>query len=112
MKTQGSAYRLTILIGEDDRWHHRPLYHEIIARARTHGLAGATVLRGLEGYGVTNRVHTTRILSLADDLPIAIVIVDTESRIRAFLPELEDLIDEGLAILDPVEAIRYSPDSK
>ena len=107
MKLEGAAVRLTIFIGEDDRWHHKPLYHEIVHRAHAAGLAGASVLRGVEGYGASSRIHTTRLLSLSEDLPMAIVIVDREDRIRAFLPQLDELVGEGLVILDPVEVIRY-----
>lgn len=108
MKLEGPAARLTIFVGEDDTWQHKPLYHEIVHRAHAAGLAGASVLRGIEGYGASSRVHTTRILSLSEDLPIAVIIVDAEDRIRAFLPQLDELITEGLVILDPVEVIRYT----
>jgi PII-like signaling protein len=107
VKIDGPAVRLTIFVGEDDTWRHKPLYHEIVRRAHTAGLAGASVLRGIEGYGASSRVHTTRLLSLSQDLPIAIVIVDAEDRVRAFLPQLDELISEGLVIIDPVEVIRY-----
>jgi PII-like signaling protein len=107
MKLHGPALRLTVFVGEDDQWHHRPLYHEIVRRAHDAGLAGASVLRGIEGYGASSRIHTTRLLSLSEDLPIAVVIVDAEERIRAFLPQLEELVSEGLVLVDPVEVIRY-----
>ena len=107
MKIEGPAVRLTIFVGEDDIWHHKPLYHEIVHRAHAAGLAGASVLRGIEGYGASSRVHTTRLLSLSQDLPIAVVIVDQDERIRAFLPHLDELVAEGLVIVDPVEVIRY-----
>lgn len=107
MKLEGHAVRLTIFVGEDDTWHHKPLYHEIVHRAHAGGLAGATVLRGVEGFGASSRIHTTRLLSLSEDLPIAIVIVDQEDRIRAFLPELDELVTEGLVIMDAVDVIRY-----
>ena len=107
MKLQGSALRLTIFVGEFDKWHHKPLYTEIVQRAHQGGLAGATVLRGLEGYGASHHIHTVRILSLSEDLPMVIVIVDTQDKIRAFLPQLDELIGEGLVILGPVEVIRY-----
>jgi uncharacterized protein len=107
MRIDGPAVRLTIFIGEDDVWHHKPLYHEIVRRAHRAGLAGASVSRGIEGYGASSRVHTTRLLSLSEDLPIAIVIVDQEDRVRAFLPQLDELVAEGLVIIDPVEVIRY-----
>ncbi|GAA1504845.1 DUF190 domain-containing protein [Sphaerisporangium rubeum] len=108
MKLHGPAARLTVLIGESDQWRHGPLYHEIVRRAREDGLAGATVLRGIEGYGASSRIHTTRILSLSQDLPVAVVLIDTEERIRAFLPRLDELVTEGLVVLDPVEVIRYA----
>jgi uncharacterized protein len=107
VKLEGHALRLTVLIGEDDIWHHRPLYHEIVRRARAAGLAGATVLRGVEGYGASSRIHTSRILSLSADLPVVVVMVDGEEKIRAFLPELDELVTEGLVIVDRVEVIRY-----
>ena len=103
----GPALRLTILVGESDRWHHRPLYTEIVHRAHAAGLAGASVLRGIEGYGASSRIHTNRLLSLSEDLPIVVVIVDTEERVRAFLPQLDELVTEGLVMVDPVEVIRY-----
>jgi len=98
---------MTILIGEDDTWHHKPLFHEIVHRAHKAGLAGATVLRGIEGFGASSRIHTMRILSLSEDLPAVIVIVDEEERIRAFLPQLDELVTGGLVMLDEVEVIRY-----
>ncbi|MGI8336246.1 DUF190 domain-containing protein [Actinomadura scrupuli] len=107
MKIEGPALRLTIFVGESDQWRHRPLYHEVVARAHAAGLAGASVLRGIEGYGASSRIHTTRILSLSEDLPLAIVIVDAQEKIRAFLPQLDELITEGLVIIDPVEVVRY-----
>ena len=107
MKIEGPAVRLTIFLGEDDTWHHKPLYHEIVSRAHHAGLAGASVLRGIEGYGASSRIHTSRLLSLSEDLPLAVIIVDQEDRIRAFLPQLDELVAEGLVILDPVEVIRY-----
>ncbi|MER7643939.1 DUF190 domain-containing protein [Streptomyces sp. NPDC126522] len=103
----GDALRVTVFIGENDTWHHKPLYAEIVHRAHTAGLAGASVFRGIEGFGASSRVHTSRLLSLSEDLPVAIVIVDTEERVRAFLPQLDELVTEGLVILDDCEVIRY-----
>ena len=107
MKLEGHQKRLTIFVGESDHHGHTPLATEIVQRAHRAGLAGASVFRGVEGYGASNHIHTTRILSLSDDLPIAIVIVDTEEAIQRFVPELDELITEGLVILDEVEVIKY-----
>lgn len=107
MKLEGSALRLTVFVGEFDTFQHRPLYTEIVHRAHAAGLAGATVVRGLEGFGASNHIHTARILSLSEDLPMVVVIVDTEAKIREFLPQLDELITQGLVIVDPVEVIRY-----
>jgi PII-like signaling protein len=104
----GSALRLTVFIGESDTWHHKPLYSEIVHRAHAAGLAGASVFRGIEGFGASSLVHTSRLLSLSEDLPVAVVIVDTAPRIRAFLPQLDDIVDEGLVTLEDCEVIRHS----
>jgi PII-like signaling protein len=103
----GRALRLTVYIGEDDTWHHRPLYSEIVHRAHAAGLAGASVFRGIEGFGASSRIHTSRLLSLSEDLPVAVVVVDTEERVRAFLPQLDELVDEGLVTLEACEVVRY-----
>lgn len=95
------------MVGEDDQRHHKPLFTEIVHRAHTAGLAGATVLRGIEGYGASNLIHTNRLLSLSEDLPVVIVIIDTHDRIRAFLPQLDELVTESLVVLDDCEVIRY-----
>ncbi|UOX84673.1 DUF190 domain-containing protein [Amycolatopsis sp. FBCC-B4732] len=105
---EGPATRLTIYLGEADHWHHKPLYHEIVRRARAAGLAGASVLRGVEGYGASSLIHTTRILSLSEDLPVVIVIIDAEEKLRAFLPQLDELVGEGLVTLDRVEVVRHA----
>ncbi|MET8638413.1 MULTISPECIES: DUF190 domain-containing protein [unclassified Streptomyces] len=108
----GTALRMTILIGENDTWHHKPLFSEIVHRAHAAGLAGASVFRGIEGFGACSLIHTSRLLSMSEDLPVAIVIVDSEDRVRAFVPELDELVGEGLVILDECEVIRYSRDRK
>ncbi|WP_328673839.1 DUF190 domain-containing protein [Streptomyces sp. NBC_00322] len=104
----GTALRVTIFIGESDLWHHKPVYTEIVHRAHKAGLAGASVFRGIEGFGASSLIHTVRLLSLSEDLPVAIVIVDDEERIRAFLPQLDELVTEGLVILDECEVIHYA----
>ena len=98
---------LRIFIGENDRHEKMPLYEWIVRRARAEGLAGATVLRGLEGYRAHSRLHTTKILRLSSDLPIVIEIVDTEEKIEAFLPMIDDAISEGLATVEKVEVRFY-----
>ena len=107
MKLEGRQQRLTIYIGESDRHGHTPLATEIVQRAHAAGLAGASVFRGVEGYGASNHIHTTRILSLSDDLPMAIVIVDRPDAIAAFLPQLDELITEGLVVIEDIEVVKY-----
>ncbi len=106
-KLSSTALRLTIFVDEDDVWHHRPLYTEIVHRAHKAGLAGASVFRGIEGFGASSLIHTTRLLSMTEKLPVAIVIVDSSERIRAFLPQLDELIIEGLVTVEDVEVFRY-----
>lgn len=97
---------MRIFIGESDKHEKMPLYEWIVRKAAEEGLAGATVLRGLEGYGAHSRLHTTKILRLSSDLPIVIEIVDTEEKIEAFLPLVDDVISEGLATIEKAE-IRF-----
>ena len=104
---QGPAQRLTVIVGESDTVGHHPLYTEIVHRAHTAGLAGASVFRGIEGFGASSRVHSTRILSLAEDLPIAVVVVDTAERIQAFLPGLQDVVGEGLVLVEDVRVVHH-----
>jgi len=98
---------LRIFIGENDRHEGHPLYEWIVRKARESGLAGATVLRGLEGFGARSRLHTTKILRLSTDLPIVVEIVDTEEKIEAFLPLIDEAVGEGLATLEKVEVRFY-----
>jgi uncharacterized protein len=107
MRLTGRARRLTVFVGESDQYRHHTVYAEIVHRAHKSGLAGASVYRGIEGFGASSRIHTSRLLSLSEDLPVAIVIVDDAERIDAFLPQLDELVTEGLVILDDVEVIRY-----
>ncbi len=108
MSTSERARRLTIYVGDTDQWHHRPLFVEIVHRAHTAGLAGATAIRGFEGYGGTNHIHTVRLLSLSQDLPVAVTIIDTPERIEAFLPILDEVMTGGMATLEDVEILHYS----
>jgi PII-like signaling protein len=98
---------LRIFIGESDKFEGKPLYEWLVRRAREHGLAGATVLRGLEGFGAHSRLHTAKILRLSTDLPIVIEIVDAREKIEAFLPLVDQAIAEGLATLERVEVRFY-----
>ncbi len=100
------GHLLRIFVGEDDRHEGMALYEWIVRAARTAGLAGATVLRGLEGFGAHSRLHTAKILRLSTDLPIVIEVVDTREKIEAFLPVIDAAIHEGLATLERVE-IRF-----
>lgn len=107
MTLQGPAKRLTIFIGESDRHHHHSLCSEIVQRALKEGLAGCSVLRGNEGFGATGRLHTAKVLSLSDDLPVVIVIVDAPDRIAAFLPQVSELVTGGLVTLEDVEVVHH-----
>jgi len=108
VKTAGVAKLLRIFVGERDRGSGQPLYTAIVEKLRQAGLAGATVFKGIEGYGEHARVHAARVIDLASDLPILIEVVDTEERIRAFLPALDAMVEEGLVTLESVEFIRYT----
>ncbi len=107
MKIEGPAKLVRIYIGDSDQWHGKPLYAAIVQRAHDAGLAGATVLHGLEGYGATSRIHTARLLDLAADLPVVIDIIDRQERIDEFLPLLEEMITDGLVIVQDVHVLRY-----
>jgi PII-like signaling protein len=107
MRIEGDGKLVRIFIGEGDRAGREPLYDVIVRLARERGLAGATVLRGLAGFGAKSRLHTASILRLSADLPIVIEIVDRPERIDAFLPELDRLVTEGLITTEPVHVIAY-----
>ncbi|MFJ2297063.1 DUF190 domain-containing protein [Streptomyces sp. NPDC087894] len=102
-----AALRLTVLVDDTDVWHHKPVCSEIVHRAHAAGLSGASIFHGMEGFGGRQIVHTTRLLSMADDLPVAVIIVDTEERIQAFVPQLEEMNIEGLITLEPVQVVRF-----
>lgn len=107
MKIEGEGRLLRIFVGESDRWDGRPLYEAIVRKAREHGLAGATVLRGLEGFGANSRIHRTNILRLSEDLPVVVEIVDQEDRISSFLPLLDEMVAEGMMTIETVHVIAY-----
>jgi PII-like signaling protein len=107
MKLSGTGLLVRIYLGESDHWHGKPLYLAIVELLRSRGIAGATVLRGIEGFGANQHMHSTRILSLSEDLPILIEAVDTEERVREVLPELDAMLGDGLMTLEKVEVIAY-----
>jgi len=109
VKSEGEGELLRIFIGESDRWESLPLFEAIVRRARRHGLAGATVLRGIEGFGAHSRIHKTNILRLSDDLPVVIEIVDRRERIESFLPLLDEMVEDGMMTLETVHIIAYRP---
>lgn len=113
MKIEGEGKLLRILIGESDTWHGKPLYQAIVERVRKEGLAGATVVRGIEGFGAGSHVHTARILRLSEDLPMLIEIVDKDERIDRIIPILDDMVSQGMLTLEKVQIITYrSSDSE
>jgi PII-like signaling protein len=107
MKIEGDAKRVRVYIGESDLWHGRPLFTAIVERCRREGFAGATVLRGIEGYGAHSRIHTARILRLSEDLPIVVDIVDRPDRIEQLLPILDGMVNEGLVTVEDVHVFKY-----
>ncbi len=111
MKVEGESQLLRIFIGEGDRWEGRPLYEAIVRAARQHGLAGATALRGIEGFGASNRIHTVKVLRLSENLPIVVEIVDRPERIAAFLPVIDEMVGEGMVTLEKVRVFMYRHDS-
>ncbi len=107
MGLKGEAKLLRIFVGEADRYKGRPLYEAIVLKAREAGLAGASVFRGIMGFGGHSRIHTARVLRLSEDLPVMIEIVDVPEKIEAFLPLLDEMIGEGLVTLERVEVVWY-----
>jgi PII-like signaling protein len=101
------GYLLRIFVGEGDKYGHRPLYEAIVLKAREAGLAGATVLRGLMGYGAHSVLHTAKVLRLSEDLPMVVEIVDGLDKIQGFLPILDDMIGDGLVTLERVRIIQH-----
>lgn len=112
MKLEGEGKLLRIFIGESDRWEGQPLYEAIVRRIREAGGAGATVLRGIEGFGAHSRIHTARILRLSEDLPIVIEVVDRADRIDRLLPILDEMIREGLVTIERVDILKYVAERK
>ena len=107
MRLEGTGTLLRVFVGESDTWHGRPLYQAIVRRLREEGIAGATVIRAIEGYGAKSHLHTARILRLSEDLPLVVEVVDTEEHIRRVLPMLDEMVSDGLVTLEHVEVITY-----
>ena len=107
MQIPKQAVLLRIFFGENDQFQGRPLYEAIVLKAREMHLAGATVLRGPMGFGASSRLHTTKILRLSEDLPLVIEIVDTEEKIKRFLPILHEINPGGLVTLEKVQVLQY-----
>lgn len=108
VKLEGNAKLLRIYIGEDDRWEDEPLHDAIVKKLRMMDFAGATVYRGVSGFGAQQRVHRSGFLGLSSDLPIMVSVIDTEEKIRKVLPVLDEMVDEGLIALSDVEIIKYT----
>ena len=107
MKISEEGQLLRIFIGEADRWHGKPLYEAIILKAREMGIAGATMLRGMMGYGANSRIHTAKILRLSEDLPVVVEIIDNAEKIERLLPAIDEMVQEGLVTLENVRVIHY-----
>jgi hypothetical protein len=112
MKIEGDGKALAVYIGESDSWHGKPLYAAIVERARELGLAGATVTRGIMGFGANSRIHTTGILRLSEDLPVVIQIFDTPNQINLLLAELHAMVGEGLIVTWDVKVERYTANAE
>lgn len=110
MKIEADAKLVTIYVNSTDQWHGQSLYAAILQTCKNHGIAGATVLRSVEGYGSSGRMHTARLLELSENLPVRIEIVDLAERIAHLLPVLEPMIAEGLMTVSDVHIFRYLPD--
>jgi len=107
VRLEGHGTLLRVFVGESDQWHGKPLYQAIVRRLREEGIAGATVIRAIEGYGAKSHLHTARILRLSEDLPLVVEVVDTEENIRRVLPMLDEMVADGLVTLERVEVITY-----
>ncbi len=107
MRLEGKAKMLRIHFGEDDKWHNQPLYEAIVTKCRELDIAGATVFRGIGGYGASTLIHKHHLLRRSSDRPIMVSVIDTEDKIRALLPALDEMVGEGLIAMSDVEVIRY-----
>jgi PII-like signaling protein len=107
MKLPETGTLLRIMIGENDQHQGKPLYEQIVFKAKALNLAGATVIRGILGFGADSRIHTAKILRLSEDLPVIIEIVDTEEKLATLIPFLDETVKEGLITMEKVRVIKY-----
>jgi PII-like signaling protein len=110
LKREGKAKLMRIYVGENDKWNGKPLYEAIVNGLRAHDIAGVTVYRGILGYGANRRIHKDAALSLSHDRPILLSIIDTEEKLRAFMPILDQMVQQGLVVLSDVDVIKYTHD--
>ena len=108
----GEQMLVRIFIGESDRWHHRPLHAALLERLRREGFAGATVFRGIAGFGARSVVHTSQILRLSEDLPVVIEVVDSEDHVQRLLPVLDEMVTEGLVTVEKARVLKYAPGTR
>jgi uncharacterized protein len=108
MKLSGNAKMLRIHFGEDDKWKDKPLYQAIVEKCRELDIAGATVFRGIAGYGASTLIRRTHHLSFSHDAPVMVSVIDSEEKIQTLLPILDEMVDEGLIAMSAVEVIKYS----
>ncbi len=107
MKLEGKAQMLRIHFGEDDKWNGKPLYRAIVEKCRELDIAGATVFRGIEGYGASTLIHRPHLLSFSSDAPLMVSVIDTAEKVRTLLPFLDEMLKEGLIAVSEVEVIKY-----
>lgn len=108
----GEQLLVRVFIGEGDSWHHQPLATALVERLRKEGFAGATVLKGVAGFGAHSVLHTAQILRLSEDLPLVIEVVDSEEHVERLIPILDEMVGEGLVTVEKVRVLRYAPGTK
>ena len=104
--------RLRVYAGESDQWERRPLYEAIVMKARSEGLAGATVFRSPMGFGATSRIHTAKVVNLSTDLPVVIEIMDSTPKIETFLAKLQEMMQGGMLTVEPIRVVHYSHEKR
>jgi uncharacterized protein len=107
MKIPEDGCLLRIFLGDSDLWHGVPVYEALVLKARELGIAGATVFKGTMGFGAHSRIHTTKLLRLSEDLPVLVEIVDSQEKIQALLPKIDEMVQEGLVTMEKVQVIHY-----